>query len=170
MAENNASQQGINFNETEWEFLAAIGALEYLNFDTSMASVRDDAAEIATIIVRHAQSADLAAPDAAQKVAQEIVPACLSRTCFIKDCGRDRCWGCDDSVLERKRVAEIISRHFAIDADAVRQARRETWKEARQAVMEVSGFHRFGHFTVKLKDVVAALGARAEGDKGEVDG
>lgn len=51
-----ASPKGLNFNETEWEFLAAIDMLEYLNFDTNMESVRDDAAEIATIIVNHSRA------------------------------------------------------------------------------------------------------------------
>lgn len=46
----------MNFNETEWEFLAAIEALEYLNFDTSMEPVRDDAAKIATVIVNRSRA------------------------------------------------------------------------------------------------------------------
>lgn len=41
-----------NWSETEWEFLAAVEALDWLNFNTKMESVRDDAAEIATIIAR----------------------------------------------------------------------------------------------------------------------
>src|SRR6185503_2842392 len=54
----------------------------------------------------------IAPGEGATSAAQEIVPDCLSRTCFIKDCSRDSCWGCDDSKKERARVVEILSRHF----------------------------------------------------------
>lgn len=50
--------------------------------------------------------------DSAKRAAEEIVPDCLSRTCFMEDCGYDHCWGCDDSKVERERVAAIISKHF----------------------------------------------------------
>ena len=45
-----------------------------------------------------------------REVTEKIVPDCLSRTCFIRDCDRKSCWGCDDSNLERARVAAIIRR------------------------------------------------------------
>lgn len=41
---------GRNFEETEPEFRAALVALDYMNFDTGMETVRDDAAEIAVRI------------------------------------------------------------------------------------------------------------------------
>lgn len=55
------------------------------------------------------------ATDAAPAIeaAKEIVPTCLSRTCFIKDCSYDDCWGCDGAAKERERVAAIISKHLA---------------------------------------------------------
>jgi hypothetical protein len=47
----------------------------------------------------------------AREAAIEIVPQCLSRTCFIKDCDYETCWGCDDQRAERARVEAIISKH-----------------------------------------------------------
>lgn len=41
---------GRNFEETEWEFRAALAALDCMNFDTDMETVKDDAAEIAVRI------------------------------------------------------------------------------------------------------------------------
>lgn len=46
----------------------------------------------------------------AQAAADKIVPDCLSRTCFIRDCHRNHCWGCDDAKKERERVTAIIER------------------------------------------------------------
>lgn len=55
------------------------------------------------------------APDIAEKarlIAEQMVPACLARTCFIKQCDWDECSGCDDSEAERERVAAIIAVEF----------------------------------------------------------
>lgn len=123
MAENDAPEQGMNFNETEWGFLAAIDALEYLNFDTSMASVRDDAAEIATIIVRRAQRASPAAPDAAQKAAKGLEQLRI----FIKQ---------HRHAFISAHESEILALINNAD-DAVHQARRETWSRAIAIVVGV---------------------------------
>jgi hypothetical protein len=45
-----------------------------------------------------------------RECADEAVPQCLSRTCFIKDCGYGHCWGCNDQKAERERIAAIITR------------------------------------------------------------
>ena len=80
----------------------------------------------ADIIQKNKPSTAITSASAAVEAAREIVPDCLSRTCFIKDCGYDHCWGCDDSKAERERVAAIISKYFppteaAIPAGALKQ-------------------------------------------------
>lgn len=58
----------------------------------------------------------------AREAAENIVPECLSRTCFIKGCGYDQCWGCDDQKTERARIAFIIASVFASSAGQVEDA------------------------------------------------
>ena len=56
---------------------------------------------------------------AAVEAAKEIVPDCLSRTCFIKDCSYGECWGCDAAKAERERVTAIISRYTARQPEVI---------------------------------------------------
>lgn len=51
--------------------------------------------------------------EVARRAAEKFIPDCLSRTCFVKDCGSRGCWGCDDSRVERERLANIISAELA---------------------------------------------------------
>lgn len=61
----------------------------------------------------------------AKAAADEIVPDCLSRTCFIRDCHRNHCWGCDDAREERERVATIIERCLAGGGESTQKVEGE---------------------------------------------
>ncbi len=50
-----------NFNEDEPEFIKALAILDYLHFDTLLESVRDDACEIAAIIIPDSTAAQIIA-------------------------------------------------------------------------------------------------------------
>jgi hypothetical protein len=55
---------------------------------------------------------DRLAPDSirgkAEQVAEQIVPNCLARTCFVRECEWPECSGCDEARTERRRLADII--------------------------------------------------------------
>lgn len=67
-----------------------------------------------------------------EQIAAKIIPDCLSRsrTCFIKDCGYEKCWGCDDAKAERKRVADIIAAELSATPAPVGSERRSILSEA----------------------------------------
>lgn len=99
------------------------------------AATRDDVARLAAELME-VSSSDIRTQ--ARRASEKIVPDCLSRTCFIKDCSYDHCWGCDDQVAERKRVAAIIESEFAT-SDIRTQALEDAAKVADQGAASCDG-------------------------------